>query len=245
MSIEQSITASLQADYLTHGFISARHHAPDESGEVESVESILVFVPFVEHVIAHALACEYEFPGVFEYEVTQELGAWLHGRMPVSFTAFSNKLLELSCNFFRTDCAELQLQLSRLAQEKEQRTLKQAFGDHVFSLVNANDNTEANAQLGILRDDFVITDPKMSTCGRFFVDSMHDYQITHQQRDLLASMNSLLVSMAKNRVSVLADTAINDAFGLQQKVLAHPELQAQLSNVIGALMLDIIKSEMA
>ena len=74
---------------------------------------------------------------------------------------------------------------------------------------------------------------------------MAEYQITHEQRDLLVTINSLLDSMVKNRVSVLADPAIKDVFGLQQKVLAHPDLQAQLSNVIGALMLDIIESEKA
>ena len=245
MSTEKTISAAIQAGYLTHGLITARTNAPDESGEIESVESIMDFVPLVEAVVAQAVASKYQFSGVFEYEVTEKIGAWLHGQMPVTKRAFVVKLLALSRSFFGNECEELHSALSGFVQEEPMVPFKQVFGSKVFSLHNANDSSEDKAQLGIVHDDFVITDASMSTCGRFFVDSMAEYQITHEQRDLLVTINSLLDSMVKNRVSVLADPAIKDVFGLQQKVLAHPDLQAHLSNVIGALMLDIIESEKA
>ena len=46
-------------------------------------------------------------------------------------------------------------------------------------------------------------------------------------------------------VILLAAAGIEDPFGLQQKLLAHPELASKLSGVFAELTLDIIKSEKA
>ena len=85
--------------------------------------------------------------------------------------------------------------------------------------------------------------PMADLCNK--ADSMHEYQITHKQRDLLDGINSLLTSMSTNPVHVLAAAGIEDPFGLQQKLLAHPELASKLSGVFAELTLDIIKSEKA
>ena len=245
MSTANKTSAHLQASYLAIGLTDARNGNPDETGEIEAIEAIMVFAPLVELVVAKALANKYEFHGYFEYEVTQELGSWLHGRMPVSQTAFSNKLLELCQSFFRTECAELNEAVSEFLKQIGQLTFKQEFGDRICAVANANDTPDGLAQLGIVHDDYVITDAKQSPCGRFFTDSMHEYQITHKQRDLLDGINSLLTSMSTNPVHVLAAAGIEDPFGLQQKLLAHPELASKLSGVFAELTLDIIKSEKA
>lgn len=245
MSTPRTSSVVLQAGYLTHGFISARSNSLGEPGEVETVETIMVFVPYVEAVVAQAISSGYEFPGVFEYEVTQEIGSWLNGRLPLSSQEFAQKLLDLSRNFFRTQCDELRDTLDKLLGDEAKPSIARAFGDHSFALVRAEDGSEGVAQLGLVRNDFVICDAKMSSCGRCFVDSMHEYQITYQQRDHLESLNTLLSALAQNCVDALASTTTGDVFDLQKKVLSHQDWKSQFSNAIGACLLDIIESEKA
>lgn len=242
MSTPRTSSAVLQAGYLTHGFISARSNSLGESGEAETVETIMGFVPCVEAVVAQAISSGYEFPGVFEYEVTQEIGSWLNGRLPLSRQEFALKLLDLSRNFFRTPCDELRDALDKLLGAEAKPSIARSFGDHSFALVRAKDGSEGVAQLGLEIKEFVICDAKVSSCGRFFVDSMHEYQITHKQRDHLEALNTLLSTMTQNCVAALTSAASEDVFDLQQKVLAHQDWKGQFSNAIGASLLDIIKS---
>jgi hypothetical protein len=245
MSTANNTSAHLQASFLAIGLSDARRVTPDDTGEIEAIEATMAFVPLVELAVSKALACKYDFPGVFEYEVSQELGSWLHGEMPVSLNAVANKLLKLCREFFCTECAELDQAIHEYLKETGELTFKEEFGDRIFAVANANDTSDGLAQLGIVHDEFVIYDAKQTPCGRFFTDSMQEYQITHKQRDLLDGINSLLTSLSTNPVHVQAAAGIEDPFGLQQKLLAHPEIASKLSGVFAELTLDIIKSEKA
>lgn len=104
---QTAITAAFVMDGLHRAGLGEVIEAyRDQGGLIELVDAVMEWVPHIEALRAAAESVRAEYPGVFEYEVSLEFGAWLGGSiiddddLPDRAHAMSI-LIDLVDSFFR------------------------------------------------------------------------------------------------------------------------------------------------
>lgn len=78
-----------------------QHPLTDAGGHIGMVTALQKHAERVAtHLDIHLRDPDAEFPGVFEYEVTEELGAWLADNPNASLDEFTDELRRCSAAFF-------------------------------------------------------------------------------------------------------------------------------------------------
>ena len=84
---------AIQAVFLSNGFFGAQQAQPEPSGQLHAdihggqigiVADLCHYADFIEGALEKYAAVE-DWPGVFQYEVSESLGAWLYAH-PDEFT---------------------------------------------------------------------------------------------------------------------------------------------------------------
>lgn len=76
-------------------------------GESDAVDLATKFARSLAELEANAYGFQFEFPGVFAYEVSEEMGRWLRANTDATQASFAMQLHKTAEAFFDRDCAVL------------------------------------------------------------------------------------------------------------------------------------------
>ncbi len=99
--------ALLHAAYLAKGFMRkgllTNEEQDREGGEIGAIAAIVPYADVVRQVTNVADQSGLRYPGVFEYQVTEEMGSWLRENPGASEGEFRAELKSLTLEFFRIE----------------------------------------------------------------------------------------------------------------------------------------------
>lgn len=112
------INGHVHAAYLAKGFLKS---GPLSLNEVDAfggeIGAIFIAVKPVETVclaLHKAESLGFEYPGVFDYEVTEPLGEWLRKNPTATHTLISVELIKMMEDLFSRDCSEISAYLAQM-----------------------------------------------------------------------------------------------------------------------------------
>lgn len=98
--------AYLWAGYIKSGMLSSKL-SNAFGGQIGAAFHVTGFANTVATALREADALNFEYPGVFDYEVTEGLGEWLRANPGAGEKEFSIELVQRTEQFFERDCSPL------------------------------------------------------------------------------------------------------------------------------------------
>lgn len=95
------------AVYLVQGYLGvppSANAADRPIGEIGSISDVAAHAPLIAEAVGDAERLGFDFPGVFDYEVTERMGAWLRVNPEASTGQFCASLVAEMEKFFGRDC---------------------------------------------------------------------------------------------------------------------------------------------
>lgn len=101
----------VHASYLMLGFLGSGMMTAEEQdrfgGQIGAAFEVTAFAYTIAKALEEVDRRGFEYPGVFDYEVTEGLGAWLRKHIDASKAQFCAELVRQMTDFFNADCQDI------------------------------------------------------------------------------------------------------------------------------------------